>query len=159
MSNSRAAIDLLTAKGIAFEVIPHKTTFTAEDEAATLHVPEREVLKVLVLDTGFKHAVAVIPASSKLDMALVREALSDARAQLASESETAADFPSFELGAIPPLPSLSKVAVYVDPEVMLDPEVIFAVDHEESVRVKTEDLYSGEYVTVTPLVRRILTAV
>jgi prolyl-tRNA editing enzyme YbaK/EbsC (Cys-tRNA(Pro) deacylase) len=154
MSKAKAAaIELLGAKKIPFEILRHKTTLTAADEARTLHVSEAEVLKTVVLDTGAGHVIAVTPASRKLDMALVREAVADKHAHLAGEIETARDFPNFELGSMPPLPSLAKVPVFVDPEITQHTTVIFAVEHEESVRVKTEDLFGGEYVTVTPLVR------
>jgi Ala-tRNA(Pro) deacylase len=153
MSKTKAAaIELLEAKGIPFEILHHKTTFTAADEASTLHVAEADVLKVVVLDTGTRHVVTVTPASQNLDMGLVKEAVGDKRAHLAGELEIARDYPEFELGSMPPVPSLTRVLVFVDPEVMQHPTVIFAVDHEESVRVKTEDLFGGEYVTVTPLV-------
>lgn len=148
-----SAIDLLKAKQIRFEILQHKKTFTAMDEAATLHVAEEEVLKTVVLDVGKGHVIAVTPASRKIDMALVREAVGDKHAHLAGERETQRDFPAFELGSLPPLQSLTEVPVFVDPEVMQHESVIFAVDHHESVRVKTQDLFSGEYVTVTPLVR------
>lgn len=148
-----AAVELLEAKHIPFEILRHKSTFTAADEARTLHVTGAEVLKTVVLDTGAGHVIAVTPASRKLDMTLVREALADKQAHLAGEIEMARDFPTFELGSMPPLPSLAKVPVFVDPELMQQTVVIFAVDREESVRVKTEDLFAGEYVTVTPLVR------
>jgi Ala-tRNA(Pro) deacylase len=149
-----ALIELLESKKIPYEVIPHKRTFTAADEAATLHVPQGEVLKTIVLDTGRVHVVVVLPASRNVDMALVRDALSDSYAHLAREAEMQVDFAQFELGSIPPVPSLAKVPVYVDPEVMQHPVVIFAADQEESVRVKTEDLFGSEYVTVTPLAWR-----
>lgn len=153
MSNGkRAAIEMLKAKKIPFELLRHKTTFTAADEARTLHVSEGDVLKTVVLDTGAGHVIAVAPASRKLDMALVRDAVGDKHVHLAGETETARDFPTFVLGSIPPLPSLAKVPVFIDPEVMQHSEVIFAADHEESVKVKTEDLFGGEYVVVTPLV-------
>jgi prolyl-tRNA editing enzyme YbaK/EbsC (Cys-tRNA(Pro) deacylase) len=159
MGAAKAAIELLKAKKIPFEVLHHRTTFTAADEAATLHVAQGDVLKTVVLDTGSGHVIAVTPASCKLDMALVKEALADKHAHLAGETETARDFPAFELGSMPPLPSLTKVPVFVDPEVMQHKAVIFAVDHDQSVRVKTEDLFAGEYVTVTPLVRHVHEAV
>jgi prolyl-tRNA editing enzyme YbaK/EbsC (Cys-tRNA(Pro) deacylase) len=153
MSNVRAAIELLEAKKIRFEILHHKATFTAADEAATLHISPAEVLKTVVLDTGSGHVVAVILASSKLDMGYVREAVADKHAHLAGETETARDFPTFELGSLAPLPSLARVPVFVDPEIMQHKAVTFAVDHSDSVRVNTEDLFSGEYVTVTRLAR------
>jgi prolyl-tRNA editing enzyme YbaK/EbsC (Cys-tRNA(Pro) deacylase) len=159
MSKAKAAaIELLEAKKIPFQVLSHKTTFTAADEARTLHVSEGDVLKTVVLDASAGHAIAVTPASRKLDMALVRDAVADKHAHLAGEIETARDFPIFELGSMPPLPSLAKVPVFVDPEIMQRTTVIFAVDHEESVKVKTEDLFGGEYVTVTPIVRHFAEA-
>jgi prolyl-tRNA editing enzyme YbaK/EbsC (Cys-tRNA(Pro) deacylase) len=159
MSKAKAAaIELLKAKKIPFEVIRHKETFTAADEAATLRVPQGEVLKTVVLDVGSGHVIAVTPASRQLDMSLVREAVEDKHAHLAGEVEMTRDFPAFELGSMPPLPSLANVPVFVDPEIIQHPSVIFAVDHEESVKVKTEDLFGGEYVTVTPLVRRFAEA-
>ncbi len=148
-----SAIELLKAKKIPFEILHHKKTFTAADEAATLHVSDEEVLKTVVLDVGRGHVVVVTPASGKLDMSLVREAVGDKHAHLAGERETQRDFPAFELGSLPPLPSLTEVPVFIDPEVMRHETVVFAVDHRESLRVKTEDLFAGEYVTVTPLVR------
>lgn len=154
MNNVKASvIELLKAKQIRFELLQHKKTFTATDEAATLHVGEGDVLKTVVLDVGTGHVIAVTPASRKLDMALVREAVDDTHAHLAGERETQRDFPAFEVGSLPPLPSLTEVPVFIDPEVMQHESVIFAVDHKESVRVKTQDLFGGEYVTVTPLVR------
>lgn len=159
MSNAKAAtIELLKAKSIGFEVLHHKQTFTAADEASTLHVAQADVLKTVVLDTGSGHVIAVTPASRKLDMALVREALADTHVRLAGEMETARDFPAYELGSMPPIPSLAKVPVFVDPEIMQHATVIFAVDHEESVKVKTEDLFGGEFVTVTPLVKHFADA-
>lgn len=152
MNNAKAAaIELLEAKKIPYELLRHRTTFTAADEASTLHIPQDEVLKTVVLDTAEGYVIAVTMASGKLDMRLVREAVADKHAHLAGEIDMKRDFPIFDLGTMPPQPSLTKVPVFVDPEVMQHPSVVFAVDHEESVRVKTEDLFAGEYVTVTPL--------
>jgi len=159
MSHARsAAIELLEAKQIPFEVIRHQKTLTAADEATTLRVPQAEVLKTVVLDVGLGHVIAVTLASRQLDMSLVREAVADKHAHLAGEAEMTRDFPAFELGSIPPLPSLAKVPVFVDPEIIQHTSVVFAIDHEASVRVKTEDLFGGEYVTVTPLVQRFVEA-
>jgi prolyl-tRNA editing enzyme YbaK/EbsC (Cys-tRNA(Pro) deacylase) len=154
MTSATAIIELLTAKKIPFELLSHRTTMSAGDEAKALHISKSEVLKTVVLDVGAGHVIVVSPASRKLDMVLVREAVADKHAHLASESEMSRDFPAFELGAVPPLPSLTKVPVFVDPEIMQHPTVVFAEGQRESVRVKTEDLFSGEYVTVTPLVNR-----
>jgi prolyl-tRNA editing enzyme YbaK/EbsC (Cys-tRNA(Pro) deacylase) len=58
------------------------------------------------------------------------------------------------LGALPPLGSLVRAHVYVDPEVMGHDSVVFAAGSQtESVKIRTEDLFGGEPVTVAPLSR------
>jgi Ala-tRNA(Pro) deacylase len=154
MSSVESVIELLKAKAIPYDVLPHKTAYTAATEAEAIHVPREDVLKTVVLDTGSGHAIAVLPGSRKLDMDLVRQALGDGTAHLATEPEIGRDFPEFEPGAVPPLQSLAHVPVYIDPEVMLRPVVVFAESQTESIRARTEDLFAGESVTVTPIARR-----
>ncbi|MGH9004931.1 MAG: aminoacyl-tRNA deacylase, partial [Acidimicrobiia bacterium] len=85
---------------------------------------------------------------------LVRKATGDHHARLASEEELAQDFSDYELGALPPLGSLVRTPVYVDPEVMAHDTVVFAAGSQtESVKIRTEDLFRGEPVTVAPLSR------
>lgn len=154
MSRVQAVIDLLTAKHIPYEMLRHAATYTAAGEAETLHVPRAEVLKTIVIETQAGDVIAVLPASRQLDLELIREAVGDRHARLATEGEIEHDFPGFQLGATPPFGSLAHVPVYVDPEVMIHPIVVFAESQTESVRAKTEDLFGGEFVTVTPLALR-----
>jgi prolyl-tRNA editing enzyme YbaK/EbsC (Cys-tRNA(Pro) deacylase) len=46
-------------------------------EARALHVEADEVLKTIALRTREKYALVVLPASCRLDMRLVRDALED----------------------------------------------------------------------------------
>ena len=56
--------------------------------------------------------------------------------RLATETELQADFPGYELGALPPLGSLLGVPLLVDPEVLSHETVLFAGGLEtESIRV------------------------
>jgi Aminoacyl-tRNA editing domain len=91
----------LEQRGCVFEVIPHRQAYRSVDEARALGIEVGEVLKTLAVRTGY--ALAVIPASRRLDLHLAREALGDSRARLASEEELGRDFPDYELGALPPL--------------------------------------------------------
>jgi Ala-tRNA(Pro) deacylase len=95
--------DYLTERGVGFEVVPHRRAFTSLQEARELGVAADEVLKTVAIRTRGKYALAVVPASRRLDLRLVREALEDPAARLATEAELAADFPGYELGALPPL--------------------------------------------------------
>lgn len=147
--------DYLAQRGVEAEELAHPPTHTAMAEAARVGVPPGEVAKTLVLDANDGHALAVIPASERLDMRLVHRAVGDAHARLASEEELQRDYPDFELGALPPLGSLLHAPVYVDPSVMEHDTVVFAAGRADtSLRVRTEDLFRDEAPVVTPLIRQ-----
>ena len=75
-------------------------------------------------------------------------------ARLATEAELAADFPGYELGALPPLGSLLGVPLLVDPEVLSHEVVLFAAGLEtESVRVRAGELFRDEPLTLRQLTR------
>ena len=145
----------LAERRVAFEVVPHRRVFTSIQEARELGVAAEEVLKTVALWTGGKYALAVVPASRRLELRRVREALEDPAARLATEAELAADFPGYELGALPPLGSLLGVRMLVDPEVLGHELVVFAAGTEtESVQVATAELFRDEPLAVLPLTRR-----
>ncbi len=145
----------LQRRGSAFQVIAHEQAYTSVDEARALGIDAGDVLKTLAVRAGSGYALMVIPASRRLDLRLVREALSDRQVRLATEDELGRDFAGYELGALPPLGTLLGLEVYVDPEVLRHDTVAFAAGTQtESVRIRTEDLFGGEQVTTVPLVRR-----
>jgi Ala-tRNA(Pro) deacylase len=151
-----AVREYLTEQGVETEELRHEPTYTATGEAARLGIPAREVAKTVVLDTNVGHALAVIPASERLDMGLVHRATGDNHAELASEEELRRDYPDYELGAFPPLGSLLHVPVYVDPKVMRHDTIVFAAGRADtSLRARTEELFRAERPTVVPLAREI----
>lgn len=146
--------DYLRARGIQPEELAHELTHSALGEAVRLGVPANEVAKTIVLDTHGGRALAVIPASERLDMGLVHRAVGDSHARLASEEELQRDYPDFELGAFPPLGSLLDVPLYVDPKVMEGETVVFAAGTADtSLRVTTRDLFRDEDPVVARLVK------
>jgi Ala-tRNA(Pro) deacylase len=145
----------LERRDSVFELIPHQQTYTSIDEARALGIDAGEVLKTVAVRTRSGYALMVVPASRRLDLHLVREAVGDNRARLASEDELGRDFAGYELGALPPLGKLLGAAVYVDPEVLGHDTVAFAAGSQtESVRIQTQELFGQEQATTVPLVRR-----
>jgi len=146
--------EYLESRGVRFEVIEHPRAYTSVAEAKALGIDADEVLKTVVVDTGGEHVLAVVPGSRRLDMALVKDALGDKHAHLATEDELQGDFNQFELGAIPPLGSLLRANTYVDPEVLRHETVVFAAGRQtESVKVRTHDLFKDEPVRYVPLAK------
>ncbi len=147
-----AVAEHLEGRGVAFELVPHDQTYTSVDEARALGIAADEVIKSIALKTSTGYVLAAVPAARRLDMKLVREAAGDKHARLATEDELERDFPQYELGGLPPLGSLLDVHVYVDPEVMQHETVVFAAGSQtESVKIRREDLFRDEPVTVAAL--------
>jgi Ala-tRNA(Pro) deacylase len=145
----------LEQRGSAFELLPHQQAYTSTDEARALGIDAGEVLKTLAVRTGSGNALLVIPASRRLDLNLVREALGDNHARLASEEELGRDFAGYQLGALPPLGGLLGSEVYVDPEVLGHDTVAFAAGTQtESVKMRTQELFGSQQITTVPLVKQ-----
>jgi Ala-tRNA(Pro) deacylase len=150
-----AVTEHLEQRGSAFELLPHRQAYTSTEEARALGIDAGEVLKTLAVRTGSGYVLVVIPASRRLDLHLVRDALGDHQARLASEEELDRDFAGYQLGALPPLGALLGSQVYVDPEVLGHDLVVFAAGTQtESVRMRTRELLASEQVTTVPLVRQ-----
>lgn len=131
----------LERSGIDFDLIEHRRTETAGDEARAIGVPSDHVAKTIVLTDGEGFIRAVIPASTRLDLHKVRELLNDGRARLASEEELVFAYPMYELGAVPPFGVPAGDRVLLDLRLAkLDSVVLEAGSHSESVRLKTRDL-------------------
>jgi prolyl-tRNA editing enzyme YbaK/EbsC (Cys-tRNA(Pro) deacylase) len=126
---------------IAYELIPHRQTMTAGEEAAALEVPREQVAKTLVLATAGGHMRAVLPASERLDLRKARELLGDGKTtRLATEEELAGAYPMFELGVVPPFAGPAGDRTIVDRRLAAQaPVVIDAGSHTGSVRMGRGD--------------------
>lgn len=142
----------LQQRHLDFEAMEHPAAYTALQEALSLGVGAGHVAKAVVLDTPRGHAVAVVAGHQRLDLHRCRDGLG-CRVSLASEQELGRDFPEFEPGAFPAVPSMMDVPFLVDPEIMRrDQIIISAGDPRHSARVATAQLFEDPRVTVTPIV-------
>ena len=140
---SRTLTEVLDAKQVSYELIPHRRTQTAAAEARAVGEDPGHVAKTLVLVTGEGFVRAVLPASERIDLVKVRDVLGDASVHLATELVLAGAYPEFELGAVPPVGGAAHDRVLVDRRVSETPSVIFeAGTHEHSVRIETAELVS-----------------
>ena len=95
----------LSDHGVNFDVIAHPRSETAAAEARAAQLPQEQTAKTIVLHTSAGYRFAVIAASDRLGLHKAADAL-DARrhdVRLATEADMAADFPQYEVGAIPPI--------------------------------------------------------
>jgi Ala-tRNA(Pro) deacylase len=144
----------LEQRGAAFEALAHRQAYTSIDEARALGIDADEVLKTLAVRTGPSYALMVIPSVRRLDLHLVREALGDNHARLATEEELGRDFPDYQLGGLPPLGALVGADVYVDPEVLGHDTVVFAAGTQtESIKMQPQALFEEGGFTTAALVK------
>jgi Ala-tRNA(Pro) deacylase len=145
-------LDYLQGRGVTFTVIPHTRSTTAEGEAGATGVPADLVATTVVVIANYGPALLVIPASRKLDLDLVADAVGDPQARLATERELERQFPDYELGALPPLTMLLLAPMYVDPAVLEPDEFVFAAGRQDvSIKMRTSDLFGNDPVVITPL--------
>ena len=133
----------LERAGCEYDVLDHRRTETARDEAKAVGVPPEEVAKTVVLISDDRYVRTVLPASEQLDVHKVQQLLGDKHARLASEAELVLAYPMYELGAVPPFGVPAGDRVLVDRRLaQRDTVVLEAGSHSESLRLKTSDLLS-----------------
>jgi Ala-tRNA(Pro) deacylase len=125
---------------IKYVKISHSPTYTAQEIAASAHVPGKEMAKTVIIKVDGKMAMAVLPAPHKVDFKLLKQAIGAKSVELATEQEFADSFPECEPGAMPPFGNLYDMAVYVAAKLAADEEIAFnAGSHTELFRLAYTD--------------------
>jgi Cys-tRNA(Pro)/Cys-tRNA(Cys) deacylase len=126
----------LERSGVAYKLIAHEETWTAQAEARAMNYPAEQVAKTVVLRDGDGgYSLAVVPGSHRLDVEKVRALFgASAGLRLATEDEMRTDLPAFELGTVPPFSSLLPAPGVVDHRLLDFNRVVCpAGDHRHSV--------------------------
>jgi Ala-tRNA(Pro) deacylase len=126
-----------------YDVIEHRRTETASDEARALGLRPEQVAKTVVLAADRRYIRAVLPASKRIDMHKVRHVLGDDHARLATVCELAIAYPMYELGAVPPFGAPGGDRVLFDRSLtQCESIVLEAGSHNASLRMRTADVLS-----------------
>ena len=132
--------EFLDSHNIKYVVISHSRAFTAQETAATAHVPVKELAKTVMVKINGKMAMAVLPASSKVDFDLLKKVMGSGKVEIASEKEFKDLFPDCEIGAMPPFGNLYGMEVFVTNSLTEDREIAFnAGSHRELVKLAYKD--------------------
>jgi Ala-tRNA(Pro) deacylase len=132
--------ELLDGKGINYVRITHSTAYTAQETAASAHIPGKALAKTVILKTDGKMMMAILPASRKLDLDLLKEAVGANKVEIANETEFKDMFPECDIGAIPPFGNLYGMAVISERILAENEEIAFnAGSHTELVKLSYKD--------------------
>ena len=136
----KALRKFLDDAGVRYVSIAHSTAYTAQEIAASAHIPGKEMAKTVMVRIDGAMAMAVLAASDKVDFELLKAAAGAGEAELASELEFKDVFPGCEIGAMPPFGNLYDMDVYVEEQLADDEEIVFnAGSHTELIRLLYAD--------------------
>lgn len=132
--------DFLDTNNIKYVIISHSRAFTAQETATSAHIPGKELAKTVMVKINGKMAMAVLPASYKVDFDLLKRATGLSMVEIASEKEFKDLFPECEVGAMPPFGNLYGMEVFVAESLAEDEEIAFnAGSHRELVKMAYKD--------------------
>lgn len=132
--------EFLDGNKVKYVTVRHSTAYTAQETAASAHIPGKELAKTVVLRIDGRMAMAVLPASHKLDIPLLKKALGAHDVEIVHEADFRDLFPGCDTGAMPPFGNLYGMDVLVDSVLAEDAEIAFnACSHSELVKLSYAD--------------------
>ena len=140
-SGVAAVTAFLESQSVPYEVVKHERTQTAAAEARAAGVSAADVAKTIVLRDAEGLRLAVIPASERLDMHKLGQALASKGLRLMTEQEMADEFDQFEVGAVPPFGSMFDALQVIDGRLLEHDRILCSGgDHEHAVLVDPRDV-------------------
>jgi Ala-tRNA(Pro) deacylase len=132
--------DYLDQHEIQYVTISHSPAYTAQRIAEMTRIPGKDLAKTVIVKIDDKFAMAVLPASRRVDLRHLQEAIGADEVTLSSETEFNELFPDCEVGAMPPFGNLYDMDVYVADQLTEDDEIAFnAGSHSELVKMSYND--------------------
>ena len=136
--------EFLTDHQVPFETIYHAPAFSAQKRAKYLHTPGKQVAKCVLLVNPSGYLLAVLPASSQINLELLSTQLSES-VRLAEDREIAWVFRDCEWGVVPPFGTLYGLPTIL--EESFDRAALLVFEgrlHAESIRLRCSDYESLE---------------
>ena len=144
--------EFLDLNRIQYMVISHSVAYTAQGIAALTHIPGKELAKTVMVMVDGRLAMAVVPASFRVDLYRLKKYLGADSVELASELEFRGRFADCKTGSMPPFGNLYGMDVFVDQSLAEDREIAFnAGSHRELVRMRFADFRNLVKPVIIPL--------
>lgn len=132
--------DFLDTQKIKYETIVHSEAYTAQEIAASAHISGKELAKTVIVKIDGKMAMAVLPASYRVNLELLKQVVGAKIVELAGEQEFKDRFPECDIGAMPPFGNLYGMDVYVAEKLKEDEEIAFSAgSHSELLKLSYAD--------------------
>ncbi len=140
MPHKKRLKEFLDDHGVKYVTMIHSKAYTAQEIAATCHIPGKLFAKTVILKADGKFVMAVLPATHRVNTELFRQISHTKKVELASEEEFEGLFPKSEIGAMPPMGNLYDLPTYVEGSLTKDEDICFnATTHSEVIKMKYAD--------------------
>lgn len=141
-------LNLLKESGLSYELIEHRTVFTAQDKGATLKINPKAIGKTLAVKLGNKYALVVLPANRNLDKNAFKKVVNGYFKKIGEKAVKDLDFTKEQwinknlkgskAGAIPPIGRLWKLPTFADRALLQNSKIIInGGAHELSLKLSS----------------------
>lgn len=141
--------EFLETEHVPFDVLPHRSTYTAQHLAHALDVPGDNVAKTVLLNVDDEFMIAVLPATHQISLPMLRDRLRARSVKLATEEELEQVFPDCERGVAPPFGKQYGMSTIVDRPLTEDEHIVFEGNsHSEAIYLRYYDYAKIEHPRV-----------
>jgi len=147
MAISKKISNYLDLKKYKYQIIGHKTTFTAWDTAQTEKVKPQQVAKALVMKADNDYLLAMVPSNRNLDKQKLLKAINARRKKNKEKLFKKIDFAKElwmkknlpgKVGATPPFQEILKLDVYADGLLLKNKKIyVGSGEYTESLLINT----------------------
>jgi len=125
---------------VKYTVAKHPTVYTAQEIAASQHVPGRQLAKCVLVNTNRGPLLAVLPAIHRVDLKKLKTLVRAQTVTIAKEADIKQAFPDVDVGAMSPFGNLYHVSVVVDRGLGESQDIVFnAGSHTETMTMRYQD--------------------
>ncbi len=119
-----------------YEVLKHRTVYTAFDKATTLRIAPKIIGKTLVVKLDKNQVLVLIPANKNLDKQNLKKITKAKSLDFIKEAWMKKNLKGIKIGAIPPLGTLWKIPTFADRGLVQNPKIIVnSGDYNFSIKI------------------------
>jgi len=158
MKVPKKIIVFLEKNKIKYEIIKHRTVYTAYDKAQTLKVKPKIIGKTLILKSDKDLVIALIPGQRKLDKNKFKKTVNFWLLKSGQKPVKSIDFAleqliknkfkGVKIGNIPPFGKLWGLPTFIDKSLIKEKEIILnSGDYNFSIKIKTKELKKFDFIS------------
>ncbi|MFA5076323.1 MAG: YbaK/EbsC family protein [Patescibacteria group bacterium] len=141
---NKKVINYLQKQKVSFDVLDHKTVFTAYDLAQTLKEDLKKIAKTLLIKADKDYIVVILPAHYRLDLKKLKKVLKAQKVEIPKE-KLMIKVLKIKTGGLTPFGNLHQLETWVDKSLLKTQKMIMnAGSFNQSLRMKVKDFIKME---------------